>query len=49
MKFKDGFQSLMMKSAAEIVEEFIGQEGDVERIKLEKMRISWEETLDSGV
>ena len=49
VKFKDGFQSLMMKNAAEIVEEFIGQEGDVERTKLEKMRILWEETLDSGV
>jgi hypothetical protein len=39
----------MMKSAAEIVDEFIGQEGDVECTKLEKMRISWQATLDSGV
>jgi hypothetical protein len=49
LKFKDGFLSLIMKSAAEIVEAVIGQEGDIERTKLEKMRISWEENLDSGV
>jgi len=51
VKFKGGFQRLMMKSAGEMVDEFIEREGGVECEKLEKMQVRWQATtvLDSAI